>query len=551
MDKQPNVVLVFADDLGYGDVSCFNENSKVQTRNIDRLAAEGMRFEDSHATSALCTPSRYGLLTGRYNWRSQLKQYVLPGDSEPLIEKDRDTIAHMFKENGYKTAAVGKWHLGLGWTLKDEKDYEKYSLKKDRFKETDTQLGRNGNFDTQSPGPPIEGLDIDYNNLLQYSPLDYGFDYFFGTAASLDQPPYVYIENDQILGEPKVLSGLPKLDRITPYQNHSWQLGPFAPEYNVKETPVKMQEKVLDLLDQFTKDQHNQPFFLYYPTHLVYGPLLPADAFKGKSGIEDYGDFVLQLDHYVGEIIDKLKEENIFDETVFIFTSDNGASTIIDFEDLEKKGHYPSYHFRGSKGDIWEGGHREPTIMSYPPMIEAGSVSNHIVSHSDIYRTLADLINYDLSNEVAEDSFSALPVWKGQNEGSRKDIIHSSGNGGFSIRRSFWKLNIVQSGGGSDESYDVDKEAESEGKQDYDVFEPAELFDLKSDISEQNNVIDQYPDLVKDLTETLENYIRKGRSTKGKERSNYKPTHWEQIKWMKYFEEQIQEKGTEEKSPSE
>jgi len=539
--NKPNVVLIFADDLGYGDVSCFNENSKIRTRNIDRLAKEGMRFEDSHATSALCTPSRYGLLTGRYNWRSRLKQFVLPGDSEALIEKDRDTIAHMFKENGYTTAAIGKWHLGLDWTLKDEKDYESFSLRRDRFEENEEQLGRHGHFDSQLPKVPIEGLDIDYSKPIQYGPLDYGFDYFFGTAASLDQPPYVYIENDQILGDPKVLAGLPKLDRAGPSQNEAWQLGPYAPEYEVRKTPSIMQRKVLDVLDEFTEEKHNQPFFLYYPTHLVHGPLFPDDAFKGLSGIGKYGDFVLQLDHYVGEIIDKLKKEDIFDETVFIFTSDNGASNIIDFEDLEEKGHHPSYHFRGKKSHIWEGGHREPTIISYPPLVEPGSVSNHMLSHSDMYRTLADLIHYKVNDEAAEDSFSAVSVLEGEKDSVRKDIIHSAGDGGFSIRRDFWKLNIVRGGGGFDDSFDVEKEGEERESQALHKFEPAELFDLKNDISEQNNVIDEYPELVEELTKSLASYIRKGRSTKGEPQENYKPHHWEQIQWMDNYEDQLQE----------
>ena len=220
-NKKPNIVSIFADDLGYGDVSCFNPESKIKTRNIDRLAKEDMKLEDSHATSALCTPSRYGLLTGRYNWRSRLKSNVIPGDSQTLIEKDRKTIAHLLKEKGYKTATVGKWHLGLDWTLKKEKDYDKFSLDPSIFKEEKYQLGRNNYFDSMCSRAPLEGLDIDYSQPIQFGPLDYGFDYFFGTAASLDQPPYVYIENDQIIGDPVVLSGLPKLDRAGATQQHA------------------------------------------------------------------------------------------------------------------------------------------------------------------------------------------------------------------------------------------------------------------------------------------------------------------------------------------
>jgi len=529
--KKPNVVLIFADDLGYGDVSSFNPNSKIHTKNIDRLAEAGMRFKDSHATSALCTPSRYGLLTGRYNWRSRLKSFVVRGDSETLIEKDRQTLPQMLKDNGYRTAAVGKWHLGMDWALKDETDVEKFSLDPDNedYQKIQDQFGRDGNFDQSLKTAAIEGLDIDYTKPIKYGPNDYGFDYFYGTSASIDQPPYVYIENDRFTAEPTVLSGLPDVARDNPSQQQAWQMGPAAPDFKVEEVMPKMQNKVLSLLDDF--GDRDEPFFLYYPTHLVHGPLVPTKEFKGKSGLGLYGDFVLQLDAYVGQVIDKLKEKDAFEDTIFIFTSDNGASAVAGFDELKEQGHNPSHIFRGLKADAWEGGHREPTIVSYPRMIEPGTTSNHMVSHSDFYRTIADILDVDLPDNTAEDSISATSLWEGDNKALREDIVHSAGNGGLSIRRGFWKLNLVAKGGGFAALDNTD-------------FTPSELYDLRDDISETNNVIDDHPEIVKELTSALAEYVKTGRSTEGEVQEN-EPNNpdgdWQQLEWMDGYEDYIQE----------
>ncbi len=528
---KPNIVLIFADDLGYGDVSSFNPNSKIHTKNIDRLAAEGMRFKDSHATSALCTPSRYGLLTGRYNWRSRLKSFVVRGDSEALIEKDRLTLPQMLKENGYRTAAVGKWHLGMDWTLKDGPDHEKFSLDPDDedYQKIKNQFGRDGNFDQRLEGPKIEGLDIDYSAPIKYGPNDYGFDYFFGTAASIDQPPYVYIENDRFTADPTIFYGLPDVARDNPSQQQSWQMGPADPSFKVENVMPDMQNKVLRLLDDF--GDREDPFFLYYPTHLVHGPLVPSEEFEGQSGLGLYGDFVLQLDAYVGQVIDVLKDKGIFDDTIFIFTSDNGASAVAGFDELKEQGHNPSHIFRGLKADAWEGGHREPTIVSYPLMIEPGTTSNHMVSHSDFYRTIADILEVEIPEDAAEDSISAASLWQGYDKPVREDIVHSSGNGGFSIRRGFWKLNLVADGGGFAAASDQE-------------FKPYELFDLQRDISETNNVIEEHPDLVQELTDTLADYIKSGRSTKGEPQENNRNNpdgDWKQLEWMDDYEEYVQQ----------
>lgn len=542
MTKRPNIVLVFADDLGIGDVSAFNEDAKFQTKNIDYLAKRGIRFTDSHATSALCTPSRYGLLTGRYNWRSRLKSGVLPGDSQSLIEKDRKTIAQLLKEYGYNTAAIGKWHLGLEWQLtKDEAEIHNFfSLEEEekiaKRESADVLRGRDGQFGNQTGNPHVTGLDIDYSKPITFGPNQLGFDYFYGTPASHDQGPYVVIENDRVIDEPVMMYGNDNIDRFSEADRAKQKMmeyGAATPTFSAYELPEQMQNKAMEKLDEFIDAP--EPFFLYYPSHLVHGPILPHERFRGKSGVGDYGDYVLQLDDYVGEMITKLEKEGEFDNTLFVFTSDNGVSAVAGLEDLREQGHDSSAGFRGHKFHIWEGGHREPTIVSYPDMIEGDQVSNHMISHSDLYQTVADLLGAEVSDDEAEDSISNLSLWQGKEEPVREDIIHSASNGGFSIRRDFWKLIMVEDGG-VDRGYDRDKESFEQ------LFRPTELYDLRDDISETNNVIDQHPEVVEELSQALKEQIQAGRTAPGENQENEPDLpggDWEQLAWMDDYEDYI------------
>lgn len=534
VNKKPNVILFFVDDLGYGDVSAFNPESKIKTKNLDKLAEAGMKFTDSHATSAVCSPSRYGLLTGRYNWRSRLKSYVLPGDSESLIEEDRETLASMLKKEGYHTAAVGKWHLGLGWQLLEEKQYEKFGLNPNDFEETEYQHGRDGVFDPTVGIFDFEGLDIDYSKPITFGPNQLGFDYFYGTPASLDQPPFVIIENDRVTEEPNAISGLAQLDRMGATQQQEWQNGVIAPNFIHIDVPDMMQNKVLDLVDEYSETE--DPFFIYYPNHLVHGPIVPKPEFEGKSGVGIYGDFVLQLDHYVGEIMDKLKEKGIFEDTIFIFTSDNGVSGVAGLDHLRSLGHESSYKFRGTKFDIYEGGHREPTIVTYPKIIEGGTSSDAMVSHSDLYQSIADLLKVETADNEGEDSISNLPLWTGEKESIREDIVHSSANGGFSIRRGFWKLVMVKDSGAAFPTGDS-----------ADYYVASQLYDLRDDISEEHNVIEEHPELVEKLTRALEDQIKSGRSTEGSEQLNNfsNPSgKWDQIQFVSNYDEYMEELKT-------
>lgn len=524
MPSTPNLVLIFVDDLGQGDVSCFNDSAAWRTPQIDRLAAQGMRFADSHATSALCTPSRYGLLTGRYNWRSRLKKSVLPGDAGALLEKDRLTLPAMLKQCGYRTAAVGKWHLGMDWELLDQgSDYERFDVTAEQLPSGPTRFGRAGNFDPDY-WEPGEGMDIDYRKPVRWGPNDVGFDYFYGTAASLDQPPYVYLENWMALGVPDRIGGdRTRLDRASAAHQQQIQRGPMVAGYDVHRVAGDMQAKVLELVDAFAAD--DEPFFLYYPTHLVHGPIIPDEPWRGASGAGPYGDFVLQLDAYVGQILDRLEQHGLSEDTIVIFTSDNGCSPVADVAHLTSLGHDPSNGFRGLKGDIWEGGHREPLIIRWPGHVPAGSVSTQLVSHSDIFRTMAEIIGFDVPEDAGEDSVSGLPLWRGDDAPVRGDLISHSGGGGLAIRRGDWKLEMVTTGDGF---------AAMRGRQ-RTAYRPGQLYDLARDPEEQVNLIEDHPGLVAELSAVLAEHIRSGRSTPGPVQPNQRNAPdgaWPQIRWM-------------------
>ncbi len=509
--NQPNVILMLVDDLGYGDLSCLNHASKIKTPNIDALADRGIVFRDAHATSALCTPSRYGLLTGRYNWRSKLKSLVLPGGDSPLIEPDRMTIADLFKQQGYATACVGKWHLGLGWARRpmegdlpgsdDELDLIKQDPVMARFR--------------------LDGMDIDFDQKLTTSPLDYGFDYFYGTAASLDQPPYAIIENDRVLDKPDHVSGVFPLDRNGPTQQTEWQRGPHAQSFVHEDIVPDMNRKVLDLIDQ-NKDK---PFFIYYPTHAVHGPLLPPHGFDGKSGLNRYADMVLYVDHMVGEITQSLKDKAIWDNTIFIFLSDNGCAGVADYPLLKSRGHNPSYIFRGKKSDIYEGGHRIPAIFSWPGQYSGRSNCDQTVCLSDLFRTFADLFDQELADDTAEDSFSLKPLLDGRDQPVRESIVHSSGNGSFSIRNKNWKLEFCPDGGGMESRH-------GSGNVSQDAI-AYQLYNLEEDIGELKNLFGQHPKVEEQLKAELIRIIEQGRSTPGKPQANTPVDSWPQYDALK------------------
>lgn len=538
---RPNILVILADDLGQGDVSAFNPDAAWRTPHLDALAAQGMRFTDSHATSAVCSPSRYALLTGRYNWRSRLKSSVLPGDSTSLIEHDRLTLPAFLREQGYRTGVVGKWHLGLDWTLRpDGDDPDAFGLSGTEYAElrdagrapssdgcATPRFGRDGNFDPRF-WPPVEGLDIDYTQPIRWGPADAGFDESFITAASLDQPPYVYIDNGVPREAPREIAGDEwKLDRITARHQDRTQRGAAVPGYDVTKVAQDFQDRALEMLDAFLGA--DDPWFLYVPSHLVHGPIIPNEPWRGRSGAGAYGDFVLQFDEYVGQLVARIDERGASGDTIVIVTSDNGASGVADLPRLrDEHGHDPSNGFRGHKSDIWEGGHREPTIVRWTGTVAAGAVAPQIVSHSDVFATIAEILGAALPVDAAEDSISLLDVWRGSGATPRTDVVSHAAGGGFAVRRGDWKLAFVTTGGGMDDAVRTANGAPAP------EFRPAQLYDLATDPAERHNRIDEHPELVRELTELLVEQIERGRSTPGPDQENAPAPDgvWPQLAWM-------------------
>lgn len=486
MNKKPNIILMFIDDLGIGDVSCYNENSQIHTENIDKLASQGIKFNDAHATSALCTPSRYGLLTGRYNWRSSLKRLVYVKSEDNLIEEGRMTLASMLKKEGYQTACIGKWHLGMQWVHTGEGPY-----------------------------------DVDYSQPYKMGPNEFGFDYFFGLMASLSQPPYVYLENDHATAVPDTITGV-KPDVLFNYEyNQTWLPGPTATGFNIRDVVPTCQKKVLEQIDKFT--EVDAPFFIYYPTPAVHVPLLPSKEFEGKSGIGPYGDFVLQTDAMVGEIMDKLQEKGIADNTMFIFASDNGCGANVNYPALIALGHNPSYIYRGCKGDIWEGGHRIPYIIKYPGIIPEGIETDKMVSLSDIMATWGECFDIDIPDNAGEDSISNYSLWLGKDENVREDIVMSSLNGSLSLREGPWKLELCPGSGGPTDAI---------SKTDLSALPRFQLYNMNGDVTERYNLIAEQPEIADRLKRKLIKYIDNGRSTPGEKQKNYAGLNcWDEIDW--------------------
>lgn len=470
--KKPNIVYILADDLGYGDISSLNPDSKINTPNVDRLAACGMRFTDAHSGSAVCTPTRYGILTGRYSFRSRLKKGVLGGYSEPLIGNDRMTVASFLKQHGYNSACIGKWHLGFNWPLKD-------NAKK------------------------ANASSVDFAGRITNGPTALGFDYFFGISASLDMAPYVYIENDRPTAVP---------DRTVDASESPafWRKGPIAPDFEFIEVLPRLTEKATEYIDQQAKE--DKPFFLYMPLPAPHTPIVPTPEFQGKSGLNPYADFVIQTDHTVGEVLKALDRNNLTDNTLVIFTSDNGCSPEANFDELEKFGHDPSYLFRGHKADIYEGGHRIPFIAAWPNTVKPNTTSDQTICLTDLFATAADILNATVPDTAAEDSVSILPVLTGKaKQPVREATVHHSINGSFSIRKGKWKLVLCPGSGGWS--------APKPGKEAADA-PAAQLFDMTKDISEQKNLYNEQRQIAKDLIALLQTYIDNGRSTPGAAQQN-------------------------------
>jgi arylsulfatase A-like enzyme len=470
--EKPNVVYILADDLGYGDVKALNPEGKIATPRLDRMAAQGMSFTDAHSGSSVCTPTRYGVLTGRYSWRTRLQNGVLMGYSPPLIEPGRMTVASLLKKNGYATACVGKWHLGMEMAKKaggkgDEKD---------------------------------EGKGIDYTAPIRNGPVAAGFDYYYGISASLDMPPFVFIENDRFTA-------------IADVQKQWLRKGPAAKDFEAIDVLPTLVKKAVAFIESKAPDaKTGKPFFLYLPLNSPHTPIVPSPEWQGKSGISPYADFVMQTDAAAGQVLDAIDRAGVGENTLVIFTSDNGCSPAADLPTLNKHGHEPSGPLRGHKADIWDGGHRVPFLVRWPAAVKAGSRCERTVCHTDLLATCADLAGATLPDDAGEDSVSLLPLLRGAEAPPRPPVVHHSIAGRFSIREGRWKLELCPGSGGWGSP--KDPEAAKQG------LPPVQLYDMAADLGEKANLQEKHPDVVERLTKLLEKFVADGRSTPGAPQKN-------------------------------
>jgi arylsulfatase A len=469
--QHPNVIVVLADDLGIGDISPTNPECKIKTPHLQKMADEGMTFLDAHSSSSVCTPTRYGLLTGRYNWRSRLARGVLNGASEHLIPAERATVAHMLKAAGYHTQMIGKWHLGWDWAK--------------------------------------NGKKIDFTKDVKNGPDINGFDGYYGHCGSLDMPPYVWVDTGKITAQPQREEGVTRQE--SPY---GWyRKGPIGPDFEIEQVMPHLFDKSMAYIKERAPEaKKGKPFFLYLPLGAPHTPIVPVPPFKGASGINPYADFVMQTDHHMGDLFKTLKEAGVDDNTLVIFTSDNGCSPQGNFDVLKGKGHDPSAGFRGHKADIFEGGHRVPFVVRWPKGITGGQKTDAMACLTDIYSTLEDIVGQPRKTTGGEDGFSLLPVFKGAKTSGRETLISHSIGGSFSIRSGDWKLCLSAGSGGW--SAPREKDAVKEG------LPPLQLFDLSADKGEKNNLAKAKPERVNEMLRLLDKEVKNGRCTPGEKVSN-------------------------------
>ncbi len=456
---RPDVVVILADDLGYGDLGCYNSASKIPTPNLDRLAAEGMRFLDAHSPSAVCSPTRYGLLTGRYCWRTRLKSGVLWGTSPSLIAPERTTLPMLFRAKGYRTACVGKWHLGFG-----------------------------------------DAKATDYTKPLRPGVISIGFDSFFGIPSSLDIPPYLYVKDESAVGE--LSTRIEKSAHRRQKGGGYWREGKIAPGFRHADVLDRLADEAIDVLT--ARRSPAQPVFLYLPLTAPHTPWLPHESFRRTSGAGYYGDFVVHVDAAVGRVLSAIESAGRQDDTLVVFTSDNGAHWYQ--RDIDEFGHRANRHLRGQKADIWEGGHRVPFLVRWPGRVRPGTTSNQLVCLTDIFATCAELLGEALPPDSGEDSFSFLARLEGGvPERPRRTIVHHSLDGMFAIRDGRWKLILGLGSGGFSAPRRVDPAKSPNGTE-------VQLYDLASDPSETLNRARERPEIADRLQVILEGYRTSGRS---------------------------------------
>lgn len=508
LSTYPNIVLIYADDLGYGDVQLYNPvKGKIPTPHLDQLAGEGMHFTDAHSSSAVCSPSRYTLLTGRYHWRSPLQKGIVNLYAPPLITPERLTIGGLAQQKGYHTACIGKWHLGWEWPIPEGKR-DLFSSGERNIKATDEhrKVWREV-FSQKIPGGPTA----------------VGFDEYFGTDVP-NWPPYCFIENDQTVGIPSEFGAARLFGK-----NQASLQGPSLKDWQLENILPTLADRSIDFIERMAHS--TDPFLLYLPLTSPHTPLAVNKEWQGKSGLGLYADLVMETDDVVGRVLDALKKNGLADHTIVIFTSDNGCAPYVGntaveeatdttFQNwtwgrktreelavttMEGKGHYPSAWFRGYKSDVWEGGHRIPLMVKWPGKVQPGTVSSNLVHQADIFATIANILETTLPADAGEDGFSLLPLLFGVGKPLRENAVSTSSLGLPSLRLGRWKLIQGPGSGGWSPGGDA---------------EPVQLFDLENDPGETRNLALQLPDRVSEMSHLLVKIITEGRSNPGPRQEN-------------------------------
>lgn len=473
----PNIVVILADDFGVGDIQAHYPKNKIPTPHLDRLVRQGMSFMDAHSSSAVCSPTRYGLLTGRYNWRTRLQEWVIAAYEPPLIAEGRPTLPGFLRDNGYRTACIGKWHLGWEWP----------GPQPSRMTEK-----RNGQA----------FFDWDFTRPIAGGPTKRGFDYYFGVDLP-NLPPFTYIENDRVVTRPT--------EKFQPDRREGVVLPtrfagtPAAPDWRMQDILPEITRRAVTYVHEQAKQ--DKPFFLYFSMTSPHEPIVPSAKFRGKSGIAPIADFVMETDWSTGQVIQAIDDAGIADNTLVIFTADNGHSHYTGWEQLVEAGHMPSGPYRGHKGDIWEGGHRVPLVARWPRRVEAATRSDQMICLTDVFATCAQILGKDLPTDGAEDSLSFLPALLGTASDERRTtLVNHSNHGEFAYRDGPWKL-VFKMGGRNLE--------QSRGK-----ATVVELYNLASDISERRDLAKQRPEVVRQMTSKLKELIDRGSSRANQKASN-------------------------------
>jgi arylsulfatase A len=473
--KRPNLVIILADDLGYGDLGCYNPQSKIPTPNLDRFATQGLRFTDAHTPAAVCTPTRYGLLTGRYCWRTRLKSNVLVPWDPPLIEPDRLTLPALLKRHGYATTCLGKWHLGFTWPTRDGQ-------------------------------PPKSGPDrlsnVDFSRPIGDGPTTRGFDSYFGVDLP-NYPPYCFLKDDRTVGIPSMPSQLSRP-------------GPMLPGWDWTDIMPELTRHATNTIEAASRARPVRPFFLYLPLTAPHFPVVPSPEFQGKSGAGEYGDFVAQVDWTVGQVLSALERTGLDRETLVIFTSDNGPEITGEvkvgvYDRIRRYGHASMGPLRGAKRDLWEGGHRVPFLARWPGTIPAGQGSEELIVLTDLMATCAAILGDSLPDNAGEDSVNILPALLGGKVDREFAVFHGFSAGKLAIRQGDWVLIDAPSGQQNAAARGEPLWFRQErGYVPHD--QPGELYNLRDDLAQRHNRFAEKPELVARLKALLGRATSAGRT---------------------------------------